>query len=157
MRCGVSIPRMGEAVNAVVPAHAHDMGLVEPIRIGGARLQAETFGERLRRLRQRAGYRTQPELAAAFGIWPQSISNWETHTAEPRLGHMLRLCRLLGVSLDYLCLGTDQPNWLARSMNSAVTPPRAALGPAPGAAFARTSPGAGSHTAVPRARRRGHK
>jgi transcriptional regulator with XRE-family HTH domain len=67
---------------------------------------SEAFGERLRRLRKLAGYRTQASLNAAMGTSSAShISQLERQWHAPTLNDANQLSRLLGVTLDYLVNG----------------------------------------------------
>jgi len=64
----------------------------------------ETFGERLKRLRETNGY-TQVQLAKKAGIQQCQVSYLERDHKEPRLITAILLCKALGVSLDDLVLG----------------------------------------------------
>jgi transcriptional regulator with XRE-family HTH domain len=72
--------------------------------------------ERLQTARKRAG-KTQAEVAQAFGVTPQAVSQWERGEAVPEHDKLLPLARLYGV----------EPGWLLGEGNDAILPP---LGPA---------------------------
>jgi len=59
------------------------------------------FGENLKRIRKSQGY-TQAELGQKIFVSTQAISKWERGEAEPGLGHIQDLTRLLHVSSDAL-------------------------------------------------------
>jgi transcriptional regulator with XRE-family HTH domain len=63
-----------------------------------------TLGERLKDARKRAHY-TQIELGKKIGALHNSISNWEKGRNAPDANTLERLCKVLGVSADYLVLG----------------------------------------------------
>ncbi|WP_390621258.1 helix-turn-helix domain-containing protein [Urbifossiella limnaea] len=56
-------------------------------------------GARLRTLREGAGY-TQAELAAAVGIYPHEVSNYERGKTEPSFSVLVRIAEALRVSLS---------------------------------------------------------
>jgi len=45
---------------------------------------------------------TQQELAACVGVTKQAITNYETGKRKPKQGTLLKIARVLAVSLDYL-------------------------------------------------------
>jgi DNA-binding transcriptional regulator YiaG len=67
---------------------------------------AESFGNRLRRLRTKLGL-TQGELSARLGVSIPSISGWESDTARPKTERREALATILGVSVHDL-LGLDE-------------------------------------------------
>lgn len=66
---------------------------------------AETFGERLARLRVKAGY-TQRDFAAEVGISNRMVAYYETESAYPPAHLLPLLAKVLHVSTDIL-LGLD--------------------------------------------------
>jgi transcriptional regulator with XRE-family HTH domain len=61
-----------------------------------------TFADQLKRLRARAGL-SQSGLAEAAGVSVKTIQSWEVSRRTPRwIGHLARLARGLGVTLDEL-------------------------------------------------------
>lgn len=62
------------------------------------------IGSRICELRQNRKM-TQGELAGRIGVTPQALSKWERNQSVPDLYILVDLCRMLGVSADYL-LGT---------------------------------------------------
>jgi transcriptional regulator with XRE-family HTH domain len=60
-----------------------------------------TFGEALKRFRERAGL-TQAALAERAGLPLRSVQNWEISHREPRIDGLKRLARALGVTVDRL-------------------------------------------------------
>ena len=65
---------------------------------------SESFGERLKRLRKERRMK-QSELAAASGIAPNQISNYERGICDPGAFALECLADVLGVSMDYLWRG----------------------------------------------------
>jgi len=63
--------------------------------------EAESFGERLRRLREGRGF-TQRELAEAAETSQRMIAYYETHSGTPAGPVLLRLARALKISPDEL-------------------------------------------------------
>lgn len=61
----------------------------------------ETFGERLRSLRQERGI-GQIELAKKLDVGKSIISLWEQNKCEPTLSKLIAMARFFGVSIDYL-------------------------------------------------------
>ncbi len=47
---------------------------------------------------------TQEDLAEAVGVSRQAVSKWETEEAKPDLDKLVAICRVLDLSMDYLCL-----------------------------------------------------
>ena len=69
----------------------------------------ELIGIRIARVRALRGM-TQMDLAANIGVSDQTISNWEVGIRTPRADLLLRLCRTLHCSADYLLgLSDDLP------------------------------------------------
>lgn len=60
-----------------------------------------TFGEKLQRLRRRAGM-SQEELAGQLGVSRQAISRWELEGVLPDAGKIVALSRIFSVSTDFL-------------------------------------------------------
>ena len=58
---------------------------------------SETFGNRLRALRKKAGL-TQPELADLVGVHETTIRRWENNNDQPMPDSFSRLAKALGVS-----------------------------------------------------------
>lgn len=58
---------------------------------------------------------TQEDLAEAVGVSRQAVSKWETEEAKPDLDKLVSICKVLDLSMDYLCLNkepvttTEQP------------------------------------------------
>lgn len=59
---------------------------------------------------------TQEELAGRLGITPQALSKWERGVSFPDISMLADLCRLLGVSADYILdIGNgDGESWPAK-------------------------------------------
>jgi transcriptional regulator with XRE-family HTH domain len=68
-------------------------------------ITTESFGERLARLRAKAGY-TQRELAAELGISHRMVAYYEAQTTYPPTHLLPQLAALLAVSTDGL-LGVE--------------------------------------------------
>ena len=47
---------------------------------------------------------TQEDLAEAVGVSRQAVSKWETEEAKPDLEKLVAICKVLDLSMDYLCL-----------------------------------------------------
>ena len=60
-----------------------------------------TFGEKLQRLRQRAGM-SQDVLAEKLGVSRQAVSRWERDETMPETDKVVALAELFGVTTDYL-------------------------------------------------------
>jgi transcriptional regulator with XRE-family HTH domain len=67
---------------------------------------AESFGERLTRFRQAAGF-SQRDLAAEIGISQRMVAYYEKETEHPPTHLLSILARALGVTADQL-LGTEK-------------------------------------------------
>jgi transcriptional regulator with XRE-family HTH domain len=65
-----------------------------------------TLGARIKAARKQAHY-TQVELGKKLGALHNSISNWEKNRNDPDMVTMEKLCRILGVSANYLVLGEE--------------------------------------------------
>ena len=57
--------------------------------------------KRLYELRRKKNF-TQEELASALDVTRQTISNWETGTAKPKIDKAIDLAKIYGISLDEL-------------------------------------------------------
>ena len=66
------------------------------------------LGEKIYTLRSRAGY-SQENFAEALGVSRQSVSRWENDTAVPDTEYLVKMSRLLSVSLDELLLAEELP------------------------------------------------
>lgn len=62
-----------------------------------------TFGEKLQKLRARAGL-SQDALAELLDVSRQAVSKWERNEAMPEAEKIVRISRQFGVSTDYLLL-----------------------------------------------------
>ena len=58
-----------------------------------------TFGEKLQRLRQRAGM-SQDALAEKLGVSRQAVSRWERDETMPETDKVIALAELFGVTTD---------------------------------------------------------
>lgn len=61
----------------------------------------ETFGERLRALRQERNL-GQIELAKRLDVGKSIISLWEQNKCEPTLSKLIAMSQFFGVTIDYL-------------------------------------------------------
>ena len=62
------------------------------------------FKDRIIAARRAAGL-SQPDLAEAVGVSPDTVRRWEWGKQEPRLGELLRLAEALGSSVEELATG----------------------------------------------------
>lgn len=62
---------------------------------------SETFGERLKALRQEKGL-GQVALAKQLDVGKSIISLWEQNKCEPTLSKLISIAEFFGVSIDYL-------------------------------------------------------
>lgn len=60
-----------------------------------------SFNEKIYEYRKANNF-TQEEIAQELGVSRQTISNWETGTAQPTIDKAIELARLYGVSIDEL-------------------------------------------------------
>ena len=60
-----------------------------------------TFGEKLQKLRTRAGL-SQDQLAKLLDVSRQAVSKWETGTADPSTSNLLALAKLFGIDAKEL-------------------------------------------------------
>lgn len=67
----------------------------------------ETFGQRLRRLRLKAGYQRCADLAAVVGVTAPAVSNWEVDAKQPQQHHQRAVAKMLDVPLHYLLYGEE--------------------------------------------------
>lgn len=71
-------------------------------------MTTETFGERLRRLREARGLR-KTVLARQVGLTEAAIRQLESgRTSDARLADGVRIAAVLGVEPGYLAFGDDQ-------------------------------------------------
>ena len=75
---------------------------------GGLGPEGDLFAGRLKRRREELGF-SQHKLAKAVGLSRNSIQKFEAGTL-PRGDNLMALCRVLGVSADWL-LGMDEPTY----------------------------------------------
>ncbi|MBR0315841.1 MAG: helix-turn-helix transcriptional regulator [Synergistaceae bacterium] len=61
------------------------------------KINSETFGERLRRLRKKAGL-TQEELAEKLNLSYKTIQRWEWGENLPRINDIKQLCEILHIT-----------------------------------------------------------
>ncbi len=77
-----------------------------------------SFGENLQAARRKKGL-SQEELAGRLEVSRQAVSRWEMNEGYPETEKLIALARALGVSLDSLLLGKEEPP---------APPPAAAVG-----------------------------
>lgn len=56
----------------------------------------KTFGKRLKKAREGAGYLSAQAFAAALGVEPHGYRKYERGQSEPNFEMLLRICELLG-------------------------------------------------------------
>lgn len=72
------------------------------------------IGERLAEVRKDHGD-TQKDLAEKMNVVVHTVSSWEQEKSEPNHEMLVRLCRLYGVSSDYLLgLSNVDPAYVRR-------------------------------------------
>ena len=67
-----------------------------------------TVGEKIYILRTQAGY-SQERFAEKIGVSRQSVSKWETSVAIPDTEYVVKICKVLCISIDSLLLEKDVP------------------------------------------------
>ena len=65
-----------------------------------------TLGERITLARKKAGL-SQEQLGDRLGVSRQAVSKWESSQANPDVAYVAELCRICGVSCDWLLLGEE--------------------------------------------------
>lgn len=73
--------------------------------IGAKGIMTETFGERLRRIREQKRL-SQAELAEKTGLQPSAISHFESGRRRPSIDNLMRLADALFITTDII-LGRD--------------------------------------------------
>lgn len=66
---------------------------------------AESLGQRIRKAREDAGYRTQGALANLMGISRSAVSQWETGATIPTHENLKEISGICNVPLDWLATG----------------------------------------------------
>lgn len=64
------------------------------------------LSERIALARKQAGM-TQEQLGERLGVSRQAVSKWESGQTNPDLAYVAEMCRLFGVSSDWLLLGEE--------------------------------------------------
>lgn len=78
-----------------------------------------TFGEKLQKLRQKAGM-SQDALAERLNVSRQAVSRWERDETMPETDKVVALADLFGVTTDYLLRqGTEEEPQAAQSAAAA--------------------------------------
>ncbi len=62
----------------------------------------KTFGDRLRKAREKAGYASAQKFAGVLGLEPHTYRKYERGDAEPNLDVLTRICELLDVTPNHL-------------------------------------------------------
>lgn len=65
-----------------------------------------TLGERIAQARKQAGL-SQEQLGEKLGVSRQAISKWESGQNNPDVAYVAEMCRLFGISSDWLLLGLE--------------------------------------------------
>lgn len=80
-------------------------------------VETRTFGQNLKALRERAGFKTAKSLADALGVVPSVISKMENDLQGlPETPTLLRLAKVLRCSIDELLGGLDSGYSVARAV-----------------------------------------
>ncbi|GAB2553144.1 helix-turn-helix domain-containing protein [Gracilibacillus alcaliphilus] len=69
-----------------------------------------TFGERLRDIREEAGYEKQEDVAKLLNMSTTGYGYYETGKREPSLNTLKKIADILEVSTDYLLERIDTPH-----------------------------------------------
>ena len=81
--------------------------------------------ERISLARKKAGL-SQEQLGEKLGVSRQAVSKWESGQTNPDVAYITEMCRLFGVSADWLLLGEEhadeRPPALCPSCRGIVTP-----------------------------------
>ena len=64
------------------------------------------LNERIIQARKQAGL-TQEQLGEKLGVSRQAVSKWESGQANPDVTYIMEICRLFGLSADWLLFGKD--------------------------------------------------
>ena len=64
------------------------------------------FSERLKKLRKDTGL-TQVDVASKLGISQQAYASWESEKKKPTQENLVKLSKILNVSVDYLLGNTE--------------------------------------------------
>lgn len=67
---------------------------------------SKEVGNRIKLLRKKKGLK-QDELAAAIGVSPSAVSNYEQGTRVPKDDTLKSLVEILGTTTDYILMGTE--------------------------------------------------
>lgn len=78
-----------------------------------------TTGEKIAKCRKEKGL-TQEQLAQAMGVTRQAVSRWEGDIAFPETDNLTKMCRLFGVSCDWLLNYDGEPPQAAQEEKSGV-------------------------------------
>ena len=84
------------------------------------------FGRRLRKAREAKGWSTE-KLAGESGISFGSVYAYENGKREPKVTQALAVARALGVSLDDLMAGIDEPSPPSAASVASTPGPRVAV------------------------------
>ncbi|MBI4661112.1 MAG: helix-turn-helix domain-containing protein [Verrucomicrobia bacterium] len=71
-------------------------------------MNLDQLGQKIRTQREKLGLK-QNDLAAALQVSPQAVSKWERGENAPDIAALVPLCRVLGVSVEWL-LGAYEPD-----------------------------------------------
>ena len=76
-------------------------------------------GSRIKKAMATRGYRKATALAAALEISPAAVTKW-TQGYAMSVDHVRKLAALLDISLDWLLMGRNGPDWLRPDQLSEV-------------------------------------
>lgn len=65
-----------------------------------------TLAERIAQARKQAGL-SQEQLGEKLGVSRQAVSKWESAQTNPDVAYLAQMCRVLGVSSDWLLFGEE--------------------------------------------------
>ncbi|MBN1919478.1 MAG: helix-turn-helix domain-containing protein [Verrucomicrobia bacterium] len=84
-------------------------------------MNVQELGQRIRARREKCGLK-QCDVAAALQVSPQAVSKWERGENAPDIALLPSLCKLVGVSVDWLlgCYGEDRDVFEATVFSSGV-------------------------------------
>lgn len=107
----------------LVTSRNYDVGM-EPNGLPPSSEILAGFGRRVALARERRGYKTQASFAEAMEVHPTAANHWEGGRNLPQPAQMLRMCRLLRVTMDWLLF--DDESGLSQEAHTLLARPASA-------------------------------